>query len=109
MKFKIKATKIEKSLIKKKIFILKYINNFVNIANKNLKKISFLELPGGEVSFFLKKRLLDNFILKNNSFNSKLKLINCWKYFFFMYFMFYLFIFIEKKIPDYHPKENFYF
>ena len=96
MKFKIKATKIEKNMIKKKIFILKYINNFVNIANKNLKKISFLELPGGEVSFFLKKRLLDNFILKNNSFNSKLKLINCWKYFFF-YVFYVLFIYFHRK------------
>jgi hypothetical protein len=96
MKFKIKIIKVEKSLVKKKKLILKYINNFVNSVEKNFRNISFLDLPNSEVKFFFKKSLLENLNLKKNSFDKKLKLVNSYKYF-FIYIYYALFIFFCRK------------
>ena len=84
--------------LKKKKTTLKYINNFVNNVAKNTKKIQFLDLPQNEGIFFLKKILLQNVNLKNNSFNKKLKFVNCYKYFFnYIFYALYIFFYREKN------------
>lgn len=87
-----------KTILNKNILVLKYINNFLSSLERKIKSISFLDLPHQEVKFFIKKKLLTNFNYKTNSFGNKIKLINCYKFFFiYLFYIFYIFIHRSKK------------
>ena len=98
MKFKNKNIYCKKNILNKSISALEYIDNFFSSLEKEIKNISFLDLPHQEVKFFIKKNLLTDFYYKTNSFGNKLKIINCFKYFFtYLFYVFYIFLHRSKK------------